>query len=282
MKTIDVTAHKRREREKTELFLLLEGIYRYYGYDFRDYVPDYIMRRVLDQMKYLGVGSITALTERILHDSACLSHFLDSLSTHVTSMFRDVEFFATLRKVITEKFRNQSFIRIWHAGCSSGEEVYSLAIVLRELDVLKKSRIYATDMNESILEKAKSGLYQLDAIQSYTKNYIASGGIEDFSSYYQSNYGNAIIDAELKKQVVFSKHNLVTDGSFNEFNIIVCRNVLIYFNKNLQTRVLNLIYESLALGGILCLGQGESIQFTTQEACYRTVDDGARIYLKQR
>jgi len=266
------------ELETLELRLLLEGVYRHYGYDFREYAPASLRRRVWRRVHDEGVGSITALTDRVLHDSSCMARLLGDLSINVTSMFRDPEFYVAFAKHVVPQLHTYPFTRIWVAGCSTGEEVYSLAILLTEHELYDRSRIYATDINQLVLEQGRKGVYPLDRMQEYTDNYIRAGGKRSFSEYYVAAYDGALFDAALRENVVWAQHNLAQDASFNEFHVIVCRNVLIYFDKALQNRVHQLFYESLARFGTLCLGSKESVRFSTQESSYQEVDAEAKVY----
>ena len=264
--------------EDIEIQLLLEGVYRYYGYDFRNYAPSSLRRRIRNILRVEEATSISALQDRILHDSACMERFLLGLTVNVTSMFRDPSFFAALRNKVIPLLRTYPFIRIWHAGCSTGQEVYSMAILLYEEGLYHRSRIYATDTNELVLQQAKSGIYPLGFMQEYTQLYLKAGGKSSFSEYYTAAYENAIIRSYLKENIVFSQHNLATDSSFNEFNVILCRNVLIYFDQILQKRVHQLLYDSLGVFGILGLGRQESLRLTPYEHYYEEVEKSDRIY----
>ncbi|HYF03088.1 MAG TPA: protein-glutamate O-methyltransferase CheR [Patescibacteria group bacterium] len=273
---------KKNELEHIELQLFLEGIYRHYGHDFRNYAMSSFRRRVLKFVREESLVTISGLLERILHDEACMERFLLSISVHVTEMFRDPVFFKTIREKVVGRLSKESFFKVWHAGCSSGEEVYSMAILLKEHDLLNKCKIYATDISQPILERAQSSIFNLRKMQDYTENYIKSGGKRPFSEYYTVKYHNAIFKHELKKNIVWGHHNLVTDSSFNEFQIILCRNVLIYFNRQLQERVHRLFYDSLEVGGVLALGHKESIAFTPYEDCYEVLDSQNKLYLKKK
>ncbi|MER3590389.1 MAG: chemotaxis protein CheR [Mastigocladus sp. ERB_26_1] len=269
---------EREELEDVEIQLLLEGIYRYYGFDFRNYALASLKRRIWNTVKTEGLTTISGLQEKVLHEPECLERLLLNLSINVTAMFRDPSFFLTFRKKVIPILRTYPFIRIWHAGCSTGEEVYSMAILLKEEGLYHRSRLYATDINETVLRKAKSGIFPLAMMQEYTQNYIQAGGNKSFSEYYTAAYGNAIFYSELKENIIFSLHNLATDNSFNEFHVIFCRNVLIYFNKILQHRVHKLFYESLIRFGILGLGRQESIRFTPHEQDYEQLVSSEKIY----
>jgi chemotaxis protein methyltransferase CheR len=264
--------------EDVEVQLLLEGVYRYYGFDFRNYAPSSLKRRIRNVLHTENLTSISALQDRILHDSECLERFLLGLTVNVTSMFRDPSFFVTFRNRVVPVLRTYPYIRIWHAGCSTGQEVYSMAILLQEEGIYHRCRIYATDTNELVLKKAKSGIYPLELMQEYTQLYLKSGGKRSFSEYYTAGYDSAIFRASLKENIVFSQHNLATDGSFNEFNVILCRNVLIYFDQVLQKRVHRLFYESLCTFGVLGLGRQETIRFTPYGECYEELEKGEKLY----
>ncbi|BAY63285.1 hypothetical protein NIES22_33710 [Calothrix brevissima NIES-22] len=264
--------------EDIEIQLLLEGIYRYYGLDFRNYALASLKRRIWNTIRAENLTTISALQEKVLHDRECMERFLLNLSVHVTSMFRDADFYIAFRNKVIPLLKTYPFIRIWHAGCSTGEEVYSMAILLQEEGLYHRSRLYATDMNETVLRKAKDGIFPLELMQQYTHNYLQAGGKTYFSEYYTAAYDSAIFRSSLKENIVFSPHNLVTDGSFNEFNVIFCRNVLIYFDKTLQQRVHHLLYDSLIRFGILGLGRQESLKFTPYEQQYEALDNREKLY----
>lgn len=264
--------------EAIEIKLLLEGVYLHYGYDFREYAPASLKRRIWDVVRSEKLRSISRLQDKVLHDPACFERFVAALTINVTAMFRDPSFYLALRKKVVPLLRTYPFIRIWHAGCSTGEEVYSTAILLMEEGIYDRCRIYATDLNESVLRKAKAGIYPLQFMQDYIYNYVKAGGKNSFSEYYTANYDSAIFRSSLRENVIFSQHNLVTDSSFNEFNVILCRNVLIYFNQTLQDRVHNLLYESLGMFGLLGLGHRETISYTPHEKHYEVLEDGEKLY----
>jgi chemotaxis protein methyltransferase CheR len=268
--------------ERVEIELLLEGIFRHYGFDFRSYAYASLRRRVWKRIEAEGLPTVSALQERVLHDPEMMNQLLLDLSINVTAMFRDPSFYAALRTKVIPLLRTYPFIRVWHAGCSTGEEVYSMAILLTEEGLYERARIYATDINEVVLQRAKSGIFPLNRMQEYTENYIKAGGTRSFSEYYTAMYDGALFSPALLKNVVFSQHNLVTDRSFAEFNLILCRNVLIYFDKALQERVHGLFYESLATFGVLCLGSKESLKFSKYEDCYEAVSAADKIYRKVR
>jgi chemotaxis protein methyltransferase CheR len=268
--------------ERIEIELLLEGIFRHYGFDFRAYAYASIRRRLWKRIEEEGLSSVSALQERVLHEPALMEKLLLDLSINVTAMFRDPSFYVTFREHVVPLLRTYPFIRIWHAGCSTGEEVYSMAMLLREEGLYDRSRIYATDINEVVLQRAKAGIFPLERMQEYTENYMRAGGKRSFSEYYTAKYGGALFDQSLTKNVVFSQHNLVTDRSFSEFNVILCRNVLIYFDKTLQSKVHSLFYDSLAMFGVLVLGSKETLRFMAHEECYEQMAPPEKIFRKVR
>jgi len=283
--TLTVTAQTTAEAlelEEIELHLLLEGIYRHYGLDFRDYAAASLKRRIHETMNAEGTRTVSAYQDKVLHDSACMDRLMLALSINVTAMFRDPSFYATFRRKVVPLLRTYPFVRIWHAGCATGEEVYSLAILLQEENLYAKCRIYATDMNKEVLRKAREGIFPLSAMQEYTNNYMQAGGKRFFSDYYTAQYGSVIFRPSLIENVVFSEHNLATDSSFNEFQVVLCRNVMIYFNKTLQSRVHNLIYDSLSMFGVFGIGNKESLRFTSRESFYEELDDKDKLYRKVR
>jgi chemotaxis protein methyltransferase CheR len=270
-----------RELERLELELLLEAIHQRYGYDFRGYARASLRRRLWRRADLENLRSLSGLQERILHDPECMERLLNDLSVNVTEMFRDPPVHAALRDVVFPTLRTHPFIRIWVAGCSTGEEVVSIAIALREQDMLDRSLIYATDMDAEVLSRARLGTFPLDRLQGYTRNYLDAGGKEVFSSYYTVSGDRAVFDPVLLRDVVFAQHNLATDRSFNEFHVVVCRNVLIYFGRELQDRVLQLFDESLSRRGVLALGRKETIRGTVLEDRYEPVVEAERIYRKR-
>lgn len=266
--------------ERIEIKLLLEGIYRQYGYDFRNYTYSSIRRRIWHRIRIEKLNTISGLQEKVLHDPKMMEKLFADFSINVTEMFRDPKFFLTFRKKIIPFLRDEPIIRIWHAGCSTGQEVFSMAILLHEEGLLHKSRLYGTDMNESVLKKAKRGSFPIEKMQLYTKNYMQAGGTTAFSEYYTVKNGMVQFEPFLMDNMVFAQHNLVTDGSFNEFQIIICRNVMIYFNEPLQNHVHGLIYESLCTNGFLGLGNKEGVVFTTHASCYKEMDGTEKFYKK--
>ena len=270
----------RNELEKLEIELLLEGIYRHYGFDFRSYAYSSLRRRLWKRIDAEGLGSVSALQNAVLHDPEVMERLLRDLSVNVTAMFRDPTFYVAFRNQVVPLLRTYPFIRVWHAGCSTGEEVFSMAILLTEEGLYDRCRIYATDINDIVLRQAKQRIFPLDRMQEYTDNYIKAGGKRSFSEYYTAMYEGALFSPALLKNVVFSQHNLVTDGSFAEFNVILCRNVLIYFDKSLQGKVHGLFYDSLSTFGVLCLGSKESLKFSRYEHCYEELNPREKIYRK--
>jgi chemotaxis protein methyltransferase CheR len=269
-----------RDVEEIEVALLLEAIYRRYGFDFREYAPASLKRRLWRRAHAEGLTTISSLQDRVLHDSACMERLLLDLSINVTSMFRDPSFYAAFREKVTPLLRTYPFTRIWIAGCSTGEEVYSLAIMLEEEGLLERTRIYATDINEAVLERARRGVFNLDKMQEFTQNYLQAGGRRAFSEYYLADYDGVVFDRRLVENTVFAQHNLVSDRSFNEFHVIVCRNVMIYFDRSLQERVFSLFHESLVRFGVLALGHKETIRFSSTADQYEELDLRERIWRK--
>ncbi len=251
---------------------LLTDVFELYGYDFTDYSRASIRRRVNRLFILDRFLSFAEFRYRLRSDSSYLRRFIEQVTVNVTEMFRDPLFYKTLREEILPTLGTYPFIRIWHAGCSTGEEVYSMAILLKELGLYEKSLLYATDINPEVLEKAKKGIFPLLHMKQYSENYIASGGTREFSSYYAANYDKVIFNADLRKKMIFSTHNLVSDGSFNEFQLILCRNVLIYFDRNLQSRVFDLFSESLDSLGFLALGSKETIRFSNINPLFKQVN----------
>jgi chemotaxis protein methyltransferase CheR len=266
--------------EPLETQLLLEAVFRRYGFDFREYARASLKRRLWRRVHAEGLATISGLQEKVLHDPACMERLLRDLSINVTAMFRDPTFYAAFREKVVPLLHTYPFTRIWNAGCSTGEETYSLAILLHEEGLLERTRIYATDINEAVLEQARAGVFPLDKMREYTQNYIRAGGTRSFSEYYVARYDRAQFSRSLVDNVVFAQHNLVSDRSFNEFNVIVCRNVMIYFDRSLQDKVHDLFYESLAMLGVLALGHKESIRFTRHAQSYEELDPLEKLYRK--
>jgi len=268
--------------EQLEVELLLEAVYRRYGFDFREYAQASLKRRLWRRMSAEGLDTITQLQALLLHDPECMERLLLDLSINTTAMFRDPTFYAAFRQKVVPMLRTYPFVRIWHAGCSTGEEVYSMAILLQEEGLYERCRIYATDINEQVLQRAKDGIFPLATMQENTSNYLAAGGEGTFSGYYTARYDYAIFRPALRENIVFAQHNLVTDASFNHFNVIVCRNVFIYFNNTLQDRVHQLFLQSLEMFGILALGKKETVRYTSAADHYEEIDAEERLYRRVR
>ena len=270
------------ELERIEIELLLEAVHRRYAFDFRDYAPASLRRRLWRRAQGEGLATISALQERVLHDPACMERLLRDLSVTTTSMFRDPGFWRAFRERVVPVLRTHPFLRIWTAGCSTGQETYSMAILLEEEGLLDRSRIYATDVNPGVLAKARTGVLPLARMREATANYIGAGGTRDFSDYYVAGYDSALMRRSLSTNIVWAQHNLVSDASFNEFHVVLCRNVLIYFGRPLQDRVHELIHGSLAPFGILGVGSRESLRFTARETGYETIDEHEQLYRRVR
>lgn len=268
------------QTENLELELLLEAIYQKYGYDFRSYARASLKRLIKHRLSRSGLASISELQHKVLHDMNCFDQVLLDLSVNVTEMFRDPLFYKALRKQIFPILKTFPFFKIWHAGCSTGEEVYSMAILLKEEGLYDRAQIYATDFNEVVLKKAKEGIIPIGNIKGFTRNYQECGGTQSFSDYYMANYDFAIMDQALKKNIIFSDHNLATDNVFSEINVVICRNVLIYFQKELQNRAIGLFWKSLRTHGYLCLGTKESLMFSQYENNFEPVVKPFKIYRK--
>jgi chemotaxis protein methyltransferase CheR len=267
--------------ESIEIRMLLEAMFLRYGYDFRDYGKAHAKRRILHRLAISGLDSISSLTHKVLYDKDFFEEFLLDLSINTTEMFRDPDFFKEIRTKVIPVLETYPFTKIWHAGCSSGEEVYSMAIILFEEQLYDRTQIYATDFNQTILKKAKEAIYPASSMKEYTRNYIKAGGKSSFADYYSARYDSAIIRKNLKSNIVFSDHNLVTDSVFGEMHLVMCRNTLIYFNKDLQDRVIKLFYDSLTPGGFLCLGSKESITFSAHRHLFEPVDLKQKIFKKK-
>ena len=270
-----------KENEDIEIQLLLEAIYLKYGYDFRDYSRISVKRRILHRLATSGMKSLSEMQYHILYDVSFFKQLLLDLSISVTEMFRDPSFYQMLRKEVIPILKTYPFIKIWHAGCSSGEEVYSMAILLKEEGIYKRAQIYATDFNDVVLQKAKKGIYSVEQVKEYTTNYQQAGGKTSFVDYYTAKHDSIIMDRSLKEHIVFANHNLETDGVFGEMHLILCRNVLIYFNKVLQNRVIKLLHDSLCRHGILCLGSKENIRFSAYSDHFTNIAAKEKIYRKK-
>jgi chemotaxis protein methyltransferase CheR len=254
-----------------EMELLLNDLFTRYGYDFTEYSKASLQRRIQRLFTLDKFPSFAEFRYRLQTDSKYFRRFVEEITVNVTEMLRDPSFYRTLRTTILPVLATYPFIRIWHAGCSTGEEVYSMAILLKEAGLLQKSLLYGTDINPQVIEKARKGIFPVSQMQKYSENYIQSGGVRDFSSYYTANYHLAKFDSGLTTKMIFSTHNLVADFSFNEFQLILCRNTLIYFERELQSKVFRLFDDSLENFGYLALGSKESLRFSTIADRYRQV-----------
>lgn len=270
----------KHEDEDIEIILFIEAIKMKYGYNFSNYSRAHIRRRIRNRLRKSDIENIMELTHRVIKDETFFREVLSDFSINVTEMFRDPGFFKYLRENIIPVLESYPIIKIWHAGCSSGEEVYSMAIMLKECGLYERCQIYATDFNSNIIIKAKEGIYSLESMKEYTKNYNLAGGTHPFSDYYIAKYDNAIMKMDLKRKIVFAEHNLVTDGSFGEMNLIICRNVLIYFDRTLQNRVDRLFMDSLGKGGYLCLGSKETLSYSDVVENFETVSEEFKVYRK--
>ena len=266
--------------EDEDIKLLLNDLQTIYGYDFTDYSKASIKRRINRLFTLDRFPSFAEFRYRLRSDPAYVRRFIEQITVPVTEMFRDPAFYQTLREEVLPILGTYPFIRIWHAGCATGEEVYSMAIMLKEANLLHKSLLYATDINPEVLEKARKGIFQLSQMKQYSENYIASGGKNEFSAYYSANYDVAKFDQTLSNKMIFATHNLVSDRSFNEFQLILCRNVLIYFDRNLQSRVFQLFDESLDNLGFLALGSKETIRFSSIAPKFKQVGTKEKIWRK--
>jgi chemotaxis protein methyltransferase CheR len=261
-----------------ELKLLLEGVYMRYQHDFRGYAVASMRRRVQQAMEHFGCATVTQLQDKVLHQPAVFAQMLQYLTVQVSEMFRDPSYFRALREHLVPVLKTYPSVKIWVAGCSSGEEVWSLAILLQEEGLLARTLIYATDINAEALRAADSGIYALDRIAQFSKNYREAGGAGSLSDYYTSNLHDARFDPRLREHIVFADHSLATDSVFSEVHFISCRNVLIYFNRELQDRATNLFHEALVRRGFLGLGSKESLRFTAQADRFIEISPHERIY----
>ncbi|WP_128547029.1 CheR family methyltransferase [Larkinella soli] len=258
--------------EDIEVEWILNDLLDFYGYDFSNYSRASLKRRITRLMTMDRFPSFAEFRYRVRMDPDYLKRFVEEITVTVTEMFRDPHFYKSLRTEVVPTLGAKPFIRVWHAGCATGEEVYSMAILLKEAGLLHKSLLYATDLNPGVLEKARHGIFPMAPMKLYSENYIESGGLEDFSAYYTARYDQVKFDESLGEKMIFSTHNLVSDRSFNEFDLILCRNVLIYFDKDLQERVLNLFDESMGQLGYLALGSKETLNFSAIRQKYKQLN----------
>ena len=266
--------------EDLEIRLLLDAMFERYGYDFRSYARASVERRIRRFQVLSGCKTISELLPRVLHDEDFFGELVREFSITVTELFRDPLVYRSIREHVIPVLKTYPFIRVWHAGCATGEEAYSLAIVLKEEGLYDRATIFATDFNDAALDKAQEGIYALDRVKDFTANYQRAGGTRSFSEYYHAQYGAMAINNGLKTNITFANHNLVTDGVFSEMHLILCRNVLIYFDKELQDRALTLFGDSLVRGGFLCLGSKESLMFSEARELFEAVDEKSRIFQK--
>jgi chemotaxis protein methyltransferase CheR len=267
--------------EDIEIQLLLEGLYQRYHYDFRHYAFASLKRRLKQAREQMGFRSFSALQESLLHDPGMLARMLGYLTVQVSEMFRDPSYFRAIREKVVPHLRTYPSLKVWIAGCSSGEELYSFVILFREEGLEQRTLFYATDINQDALGRAEAGIYDLDRIQLFTENHRKSGGKSSLSNYYSAAYGKASFDKSLRKQVVFSDHSLVTDAAFAEMHLVSCRNVLIYFDRVLQDRALGLFKESLARKGFLGLGSKENMRFSDHAGSFTDCVREEKIYQKR-
>nr|WP_229736803.1 CheR family methyltransferase [Blastomonas aquatica] len=264
--------------EDIEIELLLQAVYQHYHYDFRNYARASIKRRLLHARSQLGYDSISAMQSDVLHDRTMLPRLLNYLTVQVSEMFRDPSYFRALREKVIPHLRTYASLKVWVAGCSNGEELYSLSILFREEGLAHKTLFYATDINPTALQAAEAGVYPLDQIRLFTENHRKSGGHSSLSDYYTADYGRAVFDKSLRSQVVFSDHSLVTDAVFGEMHLISCRNVLIYFNRELQNHAIGLFHDSLARRGFLGIGSKESLRFSEHAGSFSEFVGDEKIY----
>ena len=268
------------KKKELETGLLLEAIFQCYGHDFRNYSRASMDRRIRNFLIKSGCETISEIIPKVIHNQPFFELFLKECSITVTEMFRDPFFYKSIRHRVVPLLKTYPYLKIWNAGCATGEEAYSLAILLMEEELYSRSTMFATDFNDSALEQAKQGIYALDNIKQFTENYQKSGGTRSFSEYYHAKYESGVIKQSLGSRITFANHNLATDSVFGEQHLILCRNVLIYFNKELKNRVLNIFDESLVHNGFLCLGSKESLMFTDFYENYKVIDKEWKIYQK--
>nr|WP_321469047.1 protein-glutamate O-methyltransferase CheR [uncultured Desulfobulbus sp.] len=268
--------------EQLEIELLLLAIHKKYGYDFRQYSPAHTRRRLEHRLHLENMNRFSEMIPRVLYEEEFFTQLLLDLSINTTEMFRDPWFYRRIREVVIPHLQTYPFLKIWHAGCSAGQEVYSMCILLQEEGLKERCQVYATDFNDRILARAKDGIYPMDLVREYSANYLKAGGTESLSEYYTAEYNHVVMKGSLKQQVLFSSHNLATDGVFGEMHMICCRNVLIYFTRELQNRVLELFFDSLCPGGFLCLGSKESIKFSSMADNFEVVCAKEKIFRKKR
>ena len=269
-----------KKTEEIEIRLLMDALYLKYHYDFRDYAMSSVRRRLAQACLHFDCKSISALQEKVLHDDKILPQLLSFLTVQVTELFRDPHYFKTIREQVVPHLRTYPSLKIWIAGCSSGEELYSFAILMKEEGLFDRTIFYATDINPDALQIAENGIYPLERMKLFSENYQKAGGHSSLSDYYMANYNAATFSKSLRERVVFSDHSLVTDAVFGEMHFISCRNVMIYFNRDLQNHAVSLFKDSLTRGGFLGLGTKESLRFTTSAPYFKEFSAVDRIYQK--
>jgi chemotaxis protein methyltransferase CheR len=272
---------KEKDFKAIELDLFLEAIFRRYGHDFRNYARASLRRRVAKTLERIGIDNPVEAIPLLLRQDSLFNDFLRDMSVTVTDMFRDPGFYRAFREKVIPHLRTYPMAKVWHAGCATGEEVYSMAIVLKEEGLLERTRIYATDYNNESLDRAAEGIYPVKQMKKYMDNYNHTGAKASFSDYYHTNYGAARLVDSLRDSMTFANHNLVTDGVFSEMNVVICRNVLIYFDKTLKNRALSLFRDSLCHRGFLCLGSKESLSYSSVAQEFETVSPKERIFRKR-
>lgn len=270
----------RTELEEIEIALLIEGVFRRYGVDLRDYERDSLRRRIHECLRREDLATISAFQEQVLYNPECLERLLLALASNSGTFFSDPGFYSSFRAKVVPLLRTYPFIRLWLAGCSTGEAAYSLAILLEEEGLYPRSRIYATEISHTAIERAKAGAFPLSEFPQYTSNYLRTGGRKYFSDYFTARNGQMWFASELKRNIIFSEHNLTTDGSLNEFQVVLCRQAMTHFTPESQERVHELIYESLVMFGVLGVGMCESLRYSPREAFYEILDEKNRIYRK--
>jgi len=274
-------ARPRRSDFDIELRLLLEAVYQRYQHDFRHYSTASLRRRVEQAMARYGAGTVSQLQDRVMREPELFADMLQYFTVQVSEMFRDPSYFLALREKVVPMLATYPYVKVWVAGCSTGEEAWSIAIVLREEGLLERTLVYATDINPRALATAQAGIYRLDRVAQFSASYLAAGGKESLSHYYTAAYGNAIFDKSLKSQIVFSDHSLATDNVFSEVELVSCRNVLIYFDRELQARAIGLFHDALAPRGFLGIGSKETLRFSPHAAAFEEYVAPERIYRKR-
>ena len=269
------------DSQDIERRLLIDAIFLKYHYDFRHYADASLKRRIKAAMTRLGCDTISRLQDRVLHDAAAFADVLDLLTVPVSEMFRDPEYFRALRELVVPLLRTYPSLKVWVAGCSTGEEAYSLAILLREEALLERALIYATDINPRSLQQAADGVYGVDRVAGFTENHRRSGARTSLSDYYTAAYGRAVLDASLRRHIVFSDHSLATDSVFAEVHLVSCRNVLIYFQRQLQDRAVALFRDALCRRGFLGIGAKESLRGSAHEGAFEELARAEKIYRKR-